>query len=57
MMIAGVGFILKNFTLVLVPAYSSDFLLLPTFITAVSMAFWLLIKGVDVAKWEAKAAN
>jgi hypothetical protein len=57
MMLAGVGFILKNFTLVLVPAWSSDFLLLPTFVTAVSMALWLLIKGVDVAKWEAKAAN
>jgi hypothetical protein len=57
MMIAGSGFILKNFTLVLVPDYSSDFFLLPTFLTAVSMAFWLLIKGVDVAKWEAEAAN
>ncbi|HKY97569.1 MAG TPA: DUF4386 domain-containing protein [Gemmatimonadaceae bacterium] len=57
MMIAGSGFILKNFTLVLVPDYSSDFFLLPTFLTAVSMAFWLLIKGVDVAKWEAEGAN
>jgi len=57
MMIAGAGFILKNFTLVLVPAYSSDFLLLPTFVMVIATGFWLLIKGVDVAKWEAKAAN
>lgn len=57
MMIAGVGFILKNFTLVLAPAMSSDLLLLPTFVTALSMAAWLLTKGVDVAKWEAKATN
>jgi hypothetical protein len=57
MMIAGAGFILKNFTLVLVPAYSSDFLLLPTFVMVIATGFWLLFKGVDVAKWEAKAAN
>ncbi len=52
--LAGVGFIAKNFTLVLAPAYSSDALLLPAFIAVVSLAVWLLVKGVDVAKWEAK---
>ena len=57
MMLAGVGFILKNFALVLVPAYSSDLLLLPTFVMVLATMLWLLIKGVDVAKWEAKAAN
>ncbi len=54
--LAGVGFIASNFLLVLAPAYASDFLLLPMFLTVVSVAGWLLIKGVDVSKWEASAA-
>ena len=54
--LAGIGFIAKNVLLVLMPAYSSDFLLLPMFLSVVSMAVWFLIKGVDVPKWEEKAA-
>ncbi|HEY0529528.1 MAG TPA: DUF4386 domain-containing protein [Gemmatimonadaceae bacterium] len=53
----GVGFILKNFTLVLAPRYSSDFLLLPAPITVLALTLWLLIKGVDVASWEARVAE
>jgi hypothetical protein len=52
--IAGVGFILKNFTLVLAPMYSSDFLLLPAPLTVLVLTLWLLFKGVDVQKWEAR---
>jgi hypothetical protein len=55
--LAGVGFITKNFALVLVPAYASDGLLLPMFLAGVSLTVWLLVKGVDVPKWEAKAAT
>jgi len=50
--LAGFGFILKNFALVLAPAYASDFLLLPMFLAALSLTVWLLVKGVDVAEWE-----
>ncbi len=52
--IVGVGFILKNFTLVLAPTYSSDFLLLPAPITVLALTLWFLFKGVDVQKWEAR---
>jgi len=52
--IAGVGFILKNFTLVLAPTYSSNFLLLPAPITVLVLTLWFLVKGVDVQKWEAR---
>lgn len=52
--IAGIGFILKNFTLVLAPTYSSDFLLLPAPLTVLVLTVWLLVKGVDVQKWEAR---
>ncbi|MDB4869364.1 MAG: hypothetical protein JWL97_368 [Gemmatimonadales bacterium] len=55
--LAGLGFIVSNFVLVLAPAYASDLLLLPMFLAGVSMTVWLLVKGVDVPKWEAKAAT
>ena len=55
LMIAGLGFIAKTFTLVLAPAYASDVLLLPMFVAGMSLMVWLFVKGVDVAKWEAKA--
>ena len=56
LMLAGSGFVAKNFALVLAPAYASDVLLLPMFLAALSLAGWLLVKGVDVPKWEAKQA-
>ncbi|HLL75098.1 MAG TPA: DUF4386 domain-containing protein [Pyrinomonadaceae bacterium] len=55
LMLAGLGFITKNFALVLAPAYASDVLLLPMFLAVVSLTVWLLVRGVDVPKWEAKA--
>jgi hypothetical protein len=55
--LAGLGFIVSNFVLVLAPAYASDLLLLPMFLAGVSMTVWLLVKGVDVPKWEAKVAT
>ena len=57
LMIAGVGFILKNFTLVVAPTYSSDLLLLPVFVSGLLLTGWFLTKGVDAAKWEARAAG
>ncbi len=57
LVVGGLGFMAKNFTLVLAPGYASDFLLLPMFVAGVPLMVWLLVKGVDVAKWEAKAAT
>lgn len=54
--LAGLGFVTRNFLLVLAPAYASDILLLPMFLAGVSLTAWLLLKGVDVPKWETKAA-
>jgi hypothetical protein len=56
LMLAGLGFITRNFLLVLAPAYASKFLLAPMFLGGLSLTVWLLVKGVDVSKWEAKAA-
>lgn len=56
-MLAGLGFITKNFLIVLVPGYASDFLMMPMFFAVVSLVLWLLIKGVNVEKWQASAAK
>ncbi len=53
-MLAGLGFITRNFVLVLAPAYLSNLFLVPMFLAGVSLTLWMLIKGVDVAKWEAR---
>ena len=53
---AGLGFVTRNFALILAPAYASDVLLLPMSIAALSLTVWFLAKGIDVAKWEARAA-
>lgn len=52
LMIAGCGFVAKNFTLVLAPSYSSDLLLAPMFVANVLLTFWMLVKGVDVDHWK-----
>ena len=52
MVAAGLGFVAKNITKVLAPAYSSDALLAPMFLNAVALAIWMLTKGVDRHAWE-----
>jgi len=54
MIIGGVGFVVRNFALILVPAYASAVLLLLLFPGGLLMTAWLLVKGVDVAKWNAR---
>jgi len=57
MLIGGVGFVARNFLLILAPAYASDVLLMLMFPGGLLLTFWLLIKGVDVAKWQARLAT
>jgi hypothetical protein len=54
MAIGGAGFVVRNFAMILAPAYASDFLLLLMFPGGLILAAWLLIKGVNISKWEAK---
>ncbi len=56
MAIAGLVFVTRNFAVVLAPTYPSAWimaLIVPGFL---AMTAWLLIKGVDVAKWNERAA-
>ncbi len=54
--LSGVGFVAKTLTWTLAPSYSSPLLLMPAVIAALALAGWLLVKGVDAAKWKEKAA-
>jgi hypothetical protein len=54
--LSGAGFVAKTFTWVLAPSYSSPLLLMPAGVAALALTGWLLVKGVDVAKWREKAA-
>jgi len=38
-------------------AYAFDALLLPMLLAGLSMTVWLLVRGVDVVKWEEKVAT
>ncbi|HJP86163.1 MAG TPA: DUF4386 domain-containing protein [Gemmatimonadaceae bacterium] len=57
LMILGVAFIVKNFTLVLMPAYSWDLLLIPAPVTILVLTAWFLWKGVDVQRWNARVLS
>ena len=59
MAIGGIGFVVRNFLLILAPAYASDVFLMLMFPGGLIMTIWLMIKGVDVSKWKARvdAAN
>ncbi len=53
--LAGLGFVAKNFLFVLAPAYPTWFLIPPMMLALLALALWLLLKGVDVRKWEERA--
>jgi hypothetical protein len=57
MAIGGIGFVVRNFLLILAPAYASDVLLMLMFPGGLIMTVWLLWKSVDVAKWNAKTVS
>lgn len=57
MIAAGVGFVGKTITYVLVPAYSSNLLLAPMFFNALALAIWMLVRGVDQDKFAAQNAD
>ncbi len=56
MAIGGVGFVVRNFALILAPAYASDVLLMLMFPGGLILTVWLLVKGVDLSKWKAKVS-
>lgn len=57
MTLAGSAFILSNFAVVLAPGYRVDWLPVPMVLGWLSMTVWLLVKGVNLPKWEEKTAG
>jgi hypothetical protein len=57
MTVAGLAFVLRNFALVLAPAYASSSLLLLTLPGGLMLTVWFLVKGVNVARWQEKTGQ
>jgi Domain of unknown function (DUF4386) len=60
MQIAGACYLLNSFSLILDPALASKLfpaIMLPPFIAELSLALWLVVKGVDVPKWQARVSS
>jgi len=58
MQIAGLSYLTNSFALLLAPAFATKLLpwiLLPAFIAESSLCLWLLVKGVDVPRWQEAA--
>lgn len=58
MQIAGLSYLTSSFALLLVPTFASMIvpaILVPAFIGELSLALWLLMKGVNIEKWERRA--
>ncbi|HZW79847.1 MAG TPA: DUF4386 domain-containing protein [Candidatus Deferrimicrobiaceae bacterium] len=53
----GLGFISSNFVLALAPGYRSGWLVLLMLPGMLLLTVWLLVKGVDLPKWEEKTAG
>jgi Domain of unknown function (DUF4386) len=48
------SFIAKNFLVVFAPQSDLSYVIVPMFLAMVSLTRWLLIKGVDRARWDAR---
>jgi hypothetical protein len=57
MAIGGFGFVVRNFLLVLAPAYASDVLLMLLFPGSLLLMIWLLVRGVDIVKWNERTSH
>jgi hypothetical protein len=57
--LAGVGYLMNSLSMFLFPHLSSylfPYVLLPAFIGESSMCIWLLVKGVNISKWNKQAS-
>jgi hypothetical protein len=52
--IGGIGFLTRNFLLILAPAYAWPLLLMLLFPGTLLLMIWLLGKGIDMPQWNAR---
>jgi hypothetical protein len=58
MQIAGLSYLTDSFALILAPSFANRIfpaILVPAFVGEASLCLWLLVKGVNVEKWKARA--
>ncbi|MFL5238778.1 MAG: DUF4386 domain-containing protein [Rhizomicrobium sp.] len=58
--VGGVCYLTNSFVFFVAPSLSGilfPWILLPCFVAELSLALWLLLKGVDVQRWQEKAAK
>ncbi len=55
--IAGVSYVLNSFLLLGSPDLATIVFLVPAFVAELSLALWLLVKGVDASKWELRVRS
>ncbi len=59
MQIAGLCYLINSFALILAPTFATRLfpvILLPPLIAEASLCLWLLVKGVNVPRWEERAS-
>jgi hypothetical protein len=59
MAIAGICYLINSFSHFLAPAFAATLfpgLFVPIFVAELSLALWLTVKGVNVAKWGERAS-
>ena len=55
--LGGTAFLVRNFLLVLSPAYAYDWLFLPMLLAMLGLGGWLLICGINEEVWEARVGG
>ena len=55
MQIAGLCYLTNSFILLLVPKFASIIFMMPCLVAELSFCLWLIVKGVNVTRWEEKA--
>ncbi|HEV7509542.1 MAG TPA: DUF4386 domain-containing protein [Thermoanaerobaculia bacterium] len=58
MQLAGLSYLTDSFALILSPSFANRIfpaILVPAFVGEASLCLWLLVKGVNVGKWNARA--
>jgi hypothetical protein len=54
--LGGLGFVTSNVVWVLAPAEASPLLVVPQLLASLSLGLWLLVRGVDVVRWQERGA-
>jgi hypothetical protein len=55
--IGGLAYIVSSFLLLVAPDLANIVFLVPAFVAELSLALWLLLKGIDVERWDRRSGH